>query len=78
MGDDIILKSGKIIKPNGGFVSINQNLDIAEGWDGGMPLIPTDDYYDEDKYAEKLTKEETLELADIMINRWQQFRKVNE
>ena len=71
--DYLKLKSGRKLYINCGFVSINENLDIAEGYDSELPRAPNDpDYEYDDK---RLTKEEAIELANIMINRWTEFKK---
>ncbi len=76
MSDEIILKSGKKIYAHRNIVGIDDKLELSQGYDGGMPATPNCDYY-ADMDDNILTKEETLELADLMINRWQQFRKIN-
>lgn len=71
--DNLKLKSGRELYANLGFIAINEKLDIAEGYDGGLPLAPNHSDYEFDE--DKLTKEEALELADIMIDRWNRFKE---
>lgn len=58
----------------GGAVSIDSKLDLYEGFDGGFgeggfatPLR---------KSTAPLTRKERIELADFMIARWEQFKRV--
>lgn len=72
MNDYVKLKSGRKIYANGNFISINDKLEIAEGWDGGLPLAPFEDDYDYDE--DHFTKEEAIELAELMIERWTKYK----
>lgn len=72
MSDYIELKSGRKLSVNCNFVSINDKLEIAEGWDGGLPLAPFEDDYDYDE--DHFTKEEAIELAELMIERWIKYK----
>lgn len=72
-GDKIVLKSGFELYANCGFVSINEKLEIAEGYDGGFPLAQYEEYYDPDYPGP--SKEDMLELADLIIERWNKFKE---
>lgn len=59
----MILKSGKKIYVNHGLISIDDDNNIYEGYDGEI------DIYD---YNE-LTKDERIEIAEYMIERWKKY-----
>jgi hypothetical protein len=70
--DILKLKSGRELHVNRGFVSINEDLEISEGYDSGLLAAPNEKYYEYDE--DRLTKDEALELADILIDRWNRFK----
>jgi hypothetical protein len=70
--DILKLKSGRELRVNRGFISINQDLEISEGYDCGLPSAPNEKHYEYDE--DRLTKDEALELADILIDRWNRFK----
>lgn len=72
MSDTLKLKSGRELYANRGLISINEELEISEGYDGGLPAPPNSENY---KYDEDgLSKEDALDLADILIDRWKRFK----
>lgn len=81
--DNIKLKSGKIISPNRNFLGITRafNYDtrkfdgeweISEGYDNELWL---EEYDNNDKYIPVFTQSELIEIADIMIERWNEFKR---
>ena len=70
MSDLITFKSGRSIEPNGGFVGIDPDLEIAEGCDNA----PT--YWDneQNEYCDQYSSADMMELADLMIMRWTAFK----
>ena len=68
-GSDIIFSSGKIKYANIGIIGISPKGEVTEGYDGAFfdPEFDTED-------GEGLTPGECVELADCMIQRWQEFR----
>lgn len=62
----LTLKSGKSISANEGIIGIDSLGCIAEGYDSqsGIEL--------------KLTTEERIELAEIMIHRWEAFKQLTD
>lgn len=75
--------SGRGFYSNGHIIGINPNLEVYEGYDGtiehaGNPpdwwLATTEPFYvNEREYY--FTKEEKRELAEYMINLWQQYKE---
>lgn len=77
----IKLKSGKDVYANKGLISIPSRMDTAypclyEGYDGDIPLTRFDDETDEQ--LPTFTFMELLEIADIMIGRWTEFKHAVE
>lgn len=70
--DFIKLKSGFELYANRGFININDNLDVAQGWDSGFPLPVYAEFYD--KAYPGPSKEDMLELCDIGIDRWTRLK----
>ena len=71
-GDSVIFSTGRRRYANNGIIGIAPDMEITEGSDGGF-------YRGKDQEswrspAELLTTAELLELADYMIEQWQQFR----
>lgn len=75
MRTPIRLKSGKSIEPAFGIVGIDDELVVFEGYDGrlGAPGEGADG----DPYLDPapLTPTEFMELADVMIGRWQALKE---
>jgi len=65
----IKLKTGRVIRATRGIVGIRDDLDISEGYDGGL-LTPDDAEWIESAP----TRADMIELADIMLDRWRRFR----
>lgn len=70
MNDLIRLKSGREFYANCTIVGISEDLKITEGYDGGIHCVG--DYGEDD--TDGLTKQDQLELADLMIDRWNKFK----
>ncbi len=58
--DEFIFDTGKTIYANDCIIGINPNGNLFQGYDGYI--------------NENLTKQEKIELADYMINKWKEFR----
>lgn len=67
MSDEIVFSSGKSIYANNNIVGIDAELEISEGYDGSI-------FIEGHNGEELLTKPELIELADMMIDRWQRFK----
>ena len=75
--DYITFSTKKTIAPNRGFVGLNPEGQISEGFDGQYILEGDDSYGEYDStnsYQEQLSLQEQIELADIMVLRWLKFR----
>lgn len=70
-GDDVIFSTGKRMSANCGVIGISPKGGVTEGWDGGFFDPEAAAKWDEDP---ELTPSECVELADYMIERWQEFR----
>lgn len=76
--DDIVLSTGKKIYANCGYVGISKDYQekewsIREGYDGHIWL---QDYNsDKDDYDARFTKNELIELANMMQGRWEMFKQ---
>jgi hypothetical protein len=65
--DELVFSTGRRFYANKGIVGLSPNLEISEGYDGGI----------EDKWCEPprvLTRAEKVELADYMIALWTEYR----
>lgn len=60
-GDEFILSTGRKINANNGYIGINPEMMLSEGYDGHI-------------YADRWTPEERIELADYMIGLWQEYK----
>lgn len=68
--NEAIFDSGQSRYANGGIIGLGPDLEVSEGYDGC--------FYSGDSWLSKkdsLSKEDLLELADFMIERWSQFKK---
>lgn len=63
----ICFSTGKDIHANNGIIGITKDLSVWEGYDGVI--------YDEDDYETELSRQEKVELADLMISLWKEFKK---
>jgi hypothetical protein len=68
------LSSGRVIDPGALIVGIDPNLQVWGGYDDNLFVWPDPD---EDEYrpCSPWTPAERAELADYMIERWQEFKK---
>lgn len=73
--DNIKLSTGKILDPHCGFVGINVDGELSDGFDSCF-------YCYEDEHVRSwgsadspdvLTRDERIELAEVVISRWQQW-----
>jgi hypothetical protein len=71
--DEIILSDGKKIFCNNGYIGIDDGFCVCQGYDGHV-YIKGDEFIN-DKKDLRLNKDELLELSDIMIKRWQDFKE---
>lgn len=87
MTHNLKLKNGKIISINGGIIGLgikpddygNNRWSPSEGWDAGFPKATYDEYFYKDELEyEHLTKAEMLEVCDVMIARWNEFKSYVE
>lgn len=75
--DELELPSGKIVSANCGIIGIGPNLNLSGGYDDGIPCVSNSWHDEKDPFSETLSKAEVVDLADIMIARWQAFRAKN-
>jgi hypothetical protein len=69
---NITLSTGTVLTPNAGYVGINDELRVCEGYDNDIhPQLRQDWMDDED--GPFLTPTEQIELGLLMIERWQRF-----
>lgn len=70
---EVVFKSWRRLYANRGIIGISPppDLEISEGYDSTLQT-PADEGWDEN--AEKLSAAECVELADMMLARWQAFR----
>lgn len=61
--DEYTFSSGRRVCSNLGIIGISPNLELFEGYDGRLGG------------CHKLTKEDRIELADYMIERWGKFKE---
>lgn len=69
MANEITLKSGKRLSPNCGFIGLNQKFQVSEGYDD----VWVADYIDEEM-NNYLTPEERLEVCELMVQRWTDYK----
>lgn len=69
----ITFSSGKTIDPAFGVVGIGPDLALSDGYDGRIDVAGEGAAYDP---AMELTPAEVVELADLMIGRWQAIREL--
>lgn len=75
MNIKIQLKSGRSIFASEGIIGISPELKPTEGYDGTLEgaELTCPEHRDPEEW-EPLTREERLELAEIMIERWKEYR----
>ena len=61
-----LFSTGRIASANCGIIGLSPNLEISDGYDGGFDG------------TRNLTKEERVELANYMIEKWKEFGGRNE
>ncbi|MCW5648396.1 MAG: hypothetical protein KIS62_01485 [Ramlibacter sp.] len=69
----IVLSTGTVLEPCAGTIGIAPDLEVTHGYDG-MLYRPADAWDDPTEKTHAMTAAEQLELADLMIERWQKFR----
>lgn len=72
MTNELIFKSGKKLEANKGLIGINSDLEVSGGYDSMIQLDPYD-WLPDDRGG--LTIDERIELADYVINLWNQFKQ---
>lgn len=68
--DKIYFSSGRTAYANNGIVGLSPELEVTEGYDGGVAWPP----HEESDANDALTAVDMAELADHMIERWARFR----
>ena len=68
MSDEIVLLSGTKIYASNGLISINEDLEIRQGYDG---ILADHEYV----AVEHWTVADRLDLAKMMIDRWTRYAK---
>lgn len=68
-GEKLIFESGREIDPYCGFVGINEDGEISEGYDDTYTIGRKPYIYN------SLSKQEASELAEFMIERWKKLIK---
>lgn len=68
MASEIKLHNGKVLYANQGIIGIDENLELYHGYDGSFP-----EYFDASDGV--LIKAEQIEVANIAIQRWKEFRR---
>jgi hypothetical protein len=69
---NIKFASGKEIAPPFGIIGLDQNGVVFGGYDNRIFDRSYQDYFDD---APELSPDEQIELANLMIERWQLFKK---
>lgn len=64
--------TGRELDANGGIIGICEDLDVSEGYDSSI-YTEKPDWIEAEDYN-GLTTAEQIELADVMIDRWQRFK----
>ena len=72
--DEVVFNTGKTRYANGCIIGLGPDMEVSEGYDGVFYSGPdNEELKDEDK---RLTKAELIELAEYMIEQWQNFRSL--
>lgn len=71
--DKLTLSTGKQFYANRGIIGIDKDLDVSEGYDGGIEILRDDQ---EPFYSDGLEPKEVVELCDFMIKRWGALRQL--
>ena len=83
MSDYLKLSNGKQIYCHGGIIGLSEKptddhsyWSPSQGWDAGLPPESFGPYFSSDDLEfDHITKVEMLEICDIMIARWQEYKK---
>jgi hypothetical protein len=62
------LQTGKTIWANKGIIGLSPELDLYDGYDCLL--------WEPDNNPHELTSDELAEIADLMIERWIEFKKI--
>lgn len=83
--DYLTLKNGKKIYCNLGIIGLDPKPEegewtISQGYDGGVPYATYSQYWGkgDEEFLDYITKAEMLEICDIMIARWNEFKNYVE
>ena len=68
------LSTGREFNANLGLISVDDNGTLYEGYDASLDVNGHSDPQPDDPASQPWTREERIELADFMIERWQAFR----
>ena len=74
--DNLVFETtGHGLNANLGFIGINSDLELSEGYDGGLfpHDLETREQIDDEHMNPAFTKEEKKELADFMCSLWRQW-----
>ena len=63
----IIFSNGKEVYANLGIIGLSPNNEIYYGYDGSL---------DNDFESENFSNEDRIELADYMVERWQEYKSI--
>lgn len=70
---DFVLSTGRSFYANNGILGLDEDLNLYGGYDGKISL---ENYsFDSDSMLPEFKPEEITEIADIMITRWQAFKR---
>lgn len=74
MNDGLTLSNGRHFYANCGIIGIDAECEsISEGYDGSIAHI-SDIHKEPGEFDKPATREEMIEIADIMIKRWTDFK----
>lgn len=70
------LQSGRELNVYGDVIGIGPDLEAKHGFDGALPYVRRPDHMDGEEWAsaDRLTPDEQIEIADVMLARWAAFR----
>lgn len=76
--EKITLSTGKEIDANKSIIGIDDKNNVYDGYDSEIYITDLHDLEETEDGYFKLNKQELIELADIMIIRWNNFKKFME
>jgi len=79
--DRFILSSGRIVPANNGNVSVRRDdngFHIYEGYDSCILGASGEAWWEDPERDPNWTNEEKRELADYVIQQWQEYRRAHE